>query len=284
LRDGPLRIIVRLTGGLGNQLFQLAHAYAQFLEKPDSNVCLEDGWFLRDKANQAHRELAIHPEFVDIPFVNLPGFLWSSKVGIASHEGLSISTLTRLAIANGCQLESGYWQSWQMVNSVRVPMMDVMNKVRNSIQFDSAFRLPFVALHIRKGDYEKMNHVRDFHGLTNVADQIEKAQELAKNIGVSSIVAFTDSPQAVKKITHSIRNIEISEATDPWEALFGMASGQGIVMSNSSLSWWSAVYAGWASPKLVSVLMPNPWFKQPSDHDVAILVPGWETYSRTIDD
>lgn len=279
-----MRIIVRLTGGLGNQLFQLAYAYAQCLEKPDSNVCLEDGWFLRDKANQAHRELAIGPDFVDIPFVNLPRFLWSSKVGIASHEGLPISKLTRLANANGFQLESGYWQSWQMVNSVRVPMMDVMNKVRNSIQFDSAFRLPFVALHIRIGDYEKINHVRDFHGLTNVAGQIEKAQELAKNIGVSSIVAFTDSPQAVKEITHSIRNIEISEATDPWEALFGMASGQGIVMSNSSLSWWSAVYAGWASPELVSVLMPNPWFKQPSDHDVALLVPGWETYSRTIDD
>ena len=64
------------------------------------------------------------------------------------------------------------------------------------------------------------------------------------------------------------------------EDLAGMSASRGIVISNSTFSWWAA----WIGTQLheCNVVAPRPWFATPSAADDNLLPDGWTVLDREL--
>jgi hypothetical protein len=121
---------------------------------------------------------------------------------------------------------------------------------------------PFIAIHVRRGDYLLESHIRDAHGVTT-REYYETSLEMIGKRGLPCIV-FTDSPQEVKQELVGMGELVF----DPRILVLGelatlklMSLASGVVMSNSSFSWWAAYTMCHYDPGS-TVISPRPWSKE----------------------
>jgi hypothetical protein len=180
------------------------------------------------------------------------------------------------------RLETGYWQSWDEVSRVQGRMRDFLRSMCQENGLEIRPRQGYVAVHVRLGDY--LNPAAaEYHGVTDAIHQLHLAQHLSRRLGLDRIRIFTDSPEELRRRAPATEVGEIDKSRDALSAMVGMAGADAIVMSNSSLSWWAAVFGGGLASGDMTVYMPTPWFRQPSAHDSALLAPGWVPYRRHLD-
>jgi len=105
-----------------------------------------------------------------------------------------------------------------------------------------------VAVHIRRGDY--VNHPL-YHDLTKT-DYYTQAMDLFK--GEKFLVFSDDILWCKEYFDDSEYDIEYCLEEDPVKALNLMAGCKGVIMANSTFSWW----AGWLCEG--KVVTPTLWF------------------------
>jgi hypothetical protein len=276
-----VKTLVRVTGGLGNQLFQLAHAF-DVRNAGFGPVALDTGWFRRPNRGDTPRTYEL--DRVDHGFrtVDLPFPLWSSKVGLAHTEVKRGLPSRALGLVTGIQLDLGWWQSWSQVERVRHDMTSILLESRAGLEALPPLRSNVVGVHIRLGDFAEVKYVRDVHGATDALSAIDRGVALANEIGASGMLIFTDDAAAIKPLVAGLADVEVSEDAGAWDALHRLSTCRAILMSNSTLSWWSALLASWLDESPMLVQMPVPWFTQPSSHDSLMRAPGWATYTRVL--
>lgn len=108
--------------------------------------------------------------------------------------------------------------------------------------------LPYVAIHLRRGDYVNNPFYTD---LAKTGYYIN-ATNLFPN---RKFLVFSDDIEFAKTYFEGDK-FAFDDSTDPIEALNKMASCDGIIMANSSLSWW----AGFLSPNRGQIVTPLLWF------------------------
>jgi hypothetical protein len=274
------RVIVRLIGGFGNQLFQLAHAYARLAATP--HVLLDTSWYTSIPSSDTPRQLELRLESTGLPSVSLPSFLWSPRIGLAHGETDGEAGWLRNRLDSRMRLETGYWQSWDQVSRVQERMQNFLRSMCQENGLEIRPRQGYVAVHVRLGDY--LNPAAaEYHGVTDAIHQLHLAQDLSRRLGLGQIRIFTDSPEELRRRAPATEVGEIDKSRDALSAMVGMAGANALVMSNSSLSWWAAVFGGGLASRDMPVYMPTPWFRQPSAHDSDLLAPGWVPYRRHLD-
>jgi hypothetical protein len=114
---------------------------------------------------------------------------------------------------------------------------------------------------------------------------IDGGSRLTQQSEYSSIVIFSDEPQfAMKEFTHHysgplpIRTADYAES--PISDLLAMSSAKGLVMSNSTFSWWSAWLGGQKSD--LNVVAPSPWFARESAAEAQLFSPNWQRINRDL--
>lgn len=272
------RVYVRLMGGLGNQLFQVAHAYRLASEGID--VRLDTSWFSKRPTTDTVRQQEVDASVTGLPTASLPASLWSPRLRLVNIEGFPVTSRLRAFVGRAARLESGYWQSWAWVDEVRAHMAACLERLLDSRLQVPQPRQDFVAIHVRLGDYLEPA-TRDFHGLTDQVQQMDLAARMASEIGVSRIRVFTDSPGLLAPAIFAHPGFELDASATSVAAMAGMASAAALVMSNSSLSWWAATLAAWWDSRPMVVAAPTPWFSAPSTHDAELIRPRWTPYLRT---
>lgn len=275
----PRRVVVQLIGGLGNQLFQVAHAYRRSLRSP--SVRLDVGWYAHVPTSATPRRLGVDAAEVGLPFVALPRAVWSRRLAIAHVEGDGARSLRARAAGRLAVLETGYWQSWNGVEAVALPMHELIQRMCDRQRVTITPGLDYVAVHARLGDYLEPRTAA-VHGLTDVRQQLDLADQLRAAHGIARIRVFTDSPGALADLGMGRFDVDVDESQSALAALAGMASASALVMSNSSLSWWAAVHGGWLGGGRMAVTMPRPWLLTPSRYDDALPAPVWRRYDRDL--
>lgn len=107
-----------------------------------------------------------------------------------------------------------------------------------------------IAIHIRRGDYVNNSFYVDLMETT----YYHEATKLFPN---EKFLIFSDDIQWCKKYVFPVDiDIEFSEGKSVDEDLKRMSGCKGIIMANSSLSWWAA-YLGDKNKK---VIYPKNWF------------------------
>jgi len=116
-----------------------------------------------------------------------------------------------------------------------------------------------VSLHVRRGDYSS-GAALGFHGLLNV-DYYHRSIALMKEISDTgaTFFLFSDDPDYMEEVFSNLPNAHIvrSDPLAPWEDMLLMAHCQHNIIANSSYSWWGA----WLNPnESKRVIAPAAWF------------------------
>lgn len=154
----------------------------------------------------------------------------------------------------------GYFQSAKYVSaSSKSPILD-SPPTSDSIKYfyDLAKIENPIVVHVRRGDYAS----EDSFGLLGqkyYAEAISKIQEKTK---LGNIWLFSDDPQiALELIPERIRDkVRVIGEIDnlPSHTLEVMRLGKGFVIANSTFSWWAAYSA---YDRSAPVTAPSEWFK-----------------------
>ena len=122
--------------------------------------------------------------------------------------------------------------------------------------------LPHVSIHVRKGDYQNS----EFHTKLWKTDYYERAVKEFKDKKFLIFCADRQDPQKDKEDKEWCKkyfdkllgdNYQMVENDDEVEDLNMMASCEGIIMANSSFSWWAAyLNPNWNK----KIICPKNWF------------------------
>ena len=276
-------IVADLSGGLGNQLFIFAAAYAQ-AQRLDCRLVLDASRY-SNPAEPRRYELKFLEDLADEK-LNVPtGLRAPTKLRIPTRLRTRLrrqATLTpyvfeeNSAVAYEAAIEKitpgttlvGYFQSFHYFDRIADLLFERLS--------GSGPKLAPITLHLRRGDYLKAP-VTKFHGVTSV-EYAKRAITLLRTIGIAGPVAvFSDEPD---RVAHELEGFPADLAFPDqtgMSALTSMqqlAAGENMIMSNSSFSWWAA----WMMYRRTGgyIVAPRPWF---GDDTAAsdLLLPNWIT-------
>ncbi|HWL00862.1 MAG TPA: alpha-1,2-fucosyltransferase [Microbacteriaceae bacterium] len=276
IRDG---ITAYLQGGIGNQLFILAAAWAQ-ARRLDVPLYIDASRFIAP--DPLERPETRHP--FTLQRYTLPGVVleetspWyrnsprrpvpirvpgrgSWRLPVHRYTGLGYDERIE-QVRPGTTL-LGYFQSPRYFERVADDMADMMTGVLPSASESPILARidedPRATLHVRRGDYLDAA-TRRHHGLAE-PQYFERSVELLQALGRwTGGRVYSDSPDIVTDELSTIPDLEFvrdSRALDEPTTLLAMSTGTAFVMSNSSFSWWAA----WLMSRRTDapVIAPRPW-------------------------
>ena len=307
------QIIVSLTGGLGNQLFQLAAALNIF---GDRKIVLTSNYGNPRPFNQWYADLYSFalPKNVVIAKKKRASFLskkclgYNLRMGVSPRKyeeaaavkwlidiaskfliGVDLGKSVDLIAGKGvgyCEINAGnkssiligYFQSYKWVADPRVKkelmnISPIMYSDELKILVNESLAEMPLFVHVRLTDYK----VEEKFGVPS-KEYYEKAIKSFMDSGsFSRIWLFSDdSVLALTYIPdeyHEIVKIVPEVGGSPTQTLELLRYGSGYVIANSSFSWWGAKLA---YKDNVRVVAPSPWFKGLHD-PIDLIPPNWET-------
>jgi hypothetical protein len=179
----------------------------------------------------------------------------------------------------------GYFQNYRYANAIRDSLLD---RFRESETFQTLLPnelINRVVVHMRFGDYLSSPETMRFHGLTDVSYYANAAKLLLEELKCSEVVIVSDDPpRALEELSKEMNSKEINlycaDVDGEVESLSTISHSAGIVISNSSFSWWAAWIA--STLKGAEVIAPTPWLARLSKADDSLAVPSWRFFERLL--
>ena len=304
------KVIVPLTGGLGNQLFQVSAAMAiakgsqvgldwsigaprlNSHGQPEiASFELPENVHLLARANRSKvtkkasgylLRIGVSPRkfesfFLYKAFLNL---LWSILISLSSRRlivssagrGVGYFPLRRRGIK---QLIYGYFQSyiWPETSNELLRGMKPVDYSTELISYHklSEIESPLI-VHIRLGDYKLENSF----GIPSKRYYSEAISEMWQTGEYKKIWVFSDEPNSAETLLPEEYHSELrwipEVDSSAAQTLEAMRFGKGYVIGNSTFSWWGAFLAYNSN---VQVIAPQPWFRF-GESPQALIPPGWK--------
>jgi hypothetical protein len=257
-------IIVKLMGGLGNQMFQYACGKA-VAERLKTELKLDHS-FLEDRTPR--------PEFTfrnyELNAFGINKRLQSDDITNSSHyTHYSETSFFYSPLIQHCSLNTyleGYFQSEryfidhaQLIHQT-FRFIDELpysyQHLRDAIFSDNSS----IALHIRRGDYLTIRQGNE-HPICSLSYYERAIRYLADRIDKPTIYVFSDDPtwvhQAFRIPNYRIVIVDSRQANRNADDLHLMHLCKHHILANSSFSWWGAWLAN--HPNQI-VIGPERWF------------------------
>lgn len=281
-------MIVRLTGGLGNQLFQFAAA--KVLEKKyGDSIIIDDSYYAhqpkkdtqrdleifqfdvgysrksnRAEQNRIRTKVVIQKIFTRLPLLNQPTLLRPALRGMSIYNEDSFINQDVLK-KNICVI--GHFQNYSFLKDyidVIREEFTLASEVKEQMLGLNAYRYisehdNTVAVHIRRGDYVSNSNASSFHGLCGVDYYKKTIDLLSTKIAVPNFVFFSDDIEWVKKTFSWVPGayyVDHGIATYSAVDMFLMSLCKHNIIANSTYSWWGAVLN--TNPDKI-VVCPEKW-------------------------
>ena len=281
------KVLVRMTGGLGNQLFQIAFAHNLAITRgrlPILDISFYANPGVAAWANDFRRELEIEPARFGFDCVTNP----SLERSLRYLRGTRLRLVESYPGENLIEKVEPWTISVSGFHQRADTALNALPLLTKVVDFERA-RLsnledePFVAVHARLGDYLNPR-TAGFHGVTDPRWLLDRGQDLLSSTSASKIVVFTDSPLEFLRLTSENEGplLQIDRSLTSWEALLKLSQASGFVISNSTLSWWSAFIATEIDRRPVPVLAPRPWFASESQIEQVLFPDGWKIVPRSL--
>jgi hypothetical protein len=232
---------VKVGGGLGNQLFQVAAAYS-YCKKYNKKLYIDiSDW----SASQGNSPI----NYKDSIFKNFEYHCHSTPETTQIQEDDLV--YNELSFCDGDVSLHGYFQSEKYFTEYKQEFIDLLNlpDVNKSFMEEQN-----VAFHIRRGDYISYSHI---YNVCNT-DYFNKQFETFKN---HQINVFTDSANIICEEFKN-ENFNLIITNSELEDLTLMSLHTNIVCSNSSFSWWASLLG----KRKDNIIVPNRWFNNLQNH------------------
>lgn len=284
-------IIVRLLGGLGNQMFQYATArHLSIIKKTklkfdlsafEKNIYAENATW-RDfqlsvfklKAEIASKQEIenvknAHPPFIEklkyrLFSQNIPAYRKPEQF----EKQLFKFDTTLLSAPKNAYL-TGYWQTPLYFNAIRSVLLKEFEfreiPVKDNYPFiDSIKKQNSVSIHIRRGDYISNPEYLKIHGLCTI-DYYQRAIEyICKKVDNPTFYIFSDDMEWVKQNIQFVNNcVYVTNTPDKKDhfEMYLMSLCKHNIIANSSFSWWGA----WLNQNNPSIVIaPKQWMGDPA--------------------
>ena len=291
-------IVVRLSGGLGNQLFQYAAGRA-LSARVDSDLVLDLSWFgerhwqtTRRSYELSHypirarvlgpgelerRILYTHPLLKRLPW---PVGWRPLRLVRQSHSGFDSSFGD---LPDDVFLD-GYWQSSRFFGSVsadvrREATTDVPVTAEDAEVNAAIATSESVCIHVRRGDYVTLRGAARTHGALSPAYYQRAIARVIEAVPSPHFFVFSDDPEWTReniRVDAPVRYVTHNTPAAAHRDLRLMSACRHQIVANSSLSWWSA----WLNSNPAKIVIaPEPWFRR---DDLTDLVP--DQWVRVLND
>jgi hypothetical protein len=291
--EGNIMLIVKLQGGLGNQMFQ--YAFASILAKKNNTIVSIDKSFLEleeKKIGFTPRkfELAIFNNYYAMASASDVNFFHhlSKRNGIKRKLGLHYPKIYRetsfefqenkLLIKQPVYLD-GYFQSYKyfvgyedFIKTIFAFPFDKLDQINKELLI-TIKSTNAISIHIRRGDYVSDKITAEYHGICSIEYYLEAISLLASINKDFTIVFFSDDSAWVKEqfedLSYSKIFVDHNKDDNSWKDMLLMSSCAHNIIANSSFSWWAA----WLNENPEkTVIAPKEWFKT-KDLDTITLLP-----------
>ena len=143
-------------------------------------------------------------------------------------------------------------------------------------EFDNLENRMIVAIHVRRTDYINLPEIYDVLTKKYYINAVNYFQETYKSV---SFWLFSDDIKGaqvfLKDVVRFDRIVNSPKDVPVGENLKLMSSFKGIIMANSTFSWWAA-YIGYMSGRTLEVILPSKFSTLSNDNPFKYLKPpGW---------
>lgn len=281
-------IIARITGGLGNQMFQYANSRALAMRNR-TNLYLDISSYTSDYHKSAPRTFKLAQFNIQANIAQSENF---KSLGIPNSLDQRITTkisrtlykiIEKLKplhkrkyiieetynfspkvyeVGPNCFL-SGVWQSpkyFEDIDSIIRSELTLKHPPSNETQewIKMIEATNSVSLHIRRGDYITNEKTNIFHGTCSV-EYYERSMNLMASIISPIFFVFSDDIEWARKNLKTIYPINfVSNKNIPdYEELIIMSKCKHNIIANSTFSWWGS----WLNEnKNKIIIAPKKWF------------------------
>jgi hypothetical protein len=291
----PMKHVVLLNGGLGNQLFQIAALFAggtehelgfestlgfdkhaSFMGESLSGIEFPKGlaevrqknliWVKSHLANFLLKNDTIRAS----SHLQLPNYIIKLMLSLLIYleDGVKYKIITESTMDHYVEFPDrnyfliGYFQSsrWIHMEPAEDQFRNIDFKLSVEAQryADALQSKKILGLHFRIGDYVVDS---DMYGVLPNSYYLEALRRIILN--PDKTVLFSDSIlEASNRLLHDIKvRHEVAPPNfTATETLFLMTTCHSLVIANSSLSWWGAKI-GFLKGATKEVVAPNPWFR-----------------------
>lgn len=279
---------VRISGGLGNQLFQYA-AGRSLAARTGARLQLDTSFYDRGR----HRSFALDRFPIDADIA--ASSVHSGSVLLRTLRGLR-TALNRLPARSAVSYREphfhfdprfedltppvvldGYFQSWRYFaaceGTIRDELQVPIPEDPESQRLAERVRIPHsIGLHIRRGDYVTNPRAAKVYAQCSVSYYREAIQRLP---GDGPVLVLSDDLDWAKANLRADRILLFPESADdrsPFADLWLLTQCHHQVIANSSFSWWGAWLANRDGSRKVA---PRQWFRDSDTDDSDLVPPEW---------
>lgn len=257
-------IVVKLQGGLGNQMFQYAIG-RQVATNLNTKLILDTSSYRNDSLRQLQlTNFKIDANTTENKIIkNLYSLISKFKsFKVFREKETFIYDESYLNIEPYTILE-GYWQNYNYFASIKnllkndLTLRNIDQKILDYSKKISMTNNP-VCLHVRRGDMVTNKEANKVHGAMDLNYYLESIKLAQGKLRDPFFYIFSDdigwAKENIKDINANF--IDFTNTTEPHKDFFLMRSCKHFIIPNSTLSWWAA----WLESSDNSIVIaPEKW-------------------------
>lgn len=254
-------VSVSIMGGLGNQMFQLAAAFA-YAKKYNGNFKI-----LRNKLVNDGR-----PIYWDSILSNFTPYLVDSlPSGLSTWQEISATQYSEIIplekngiILNGYLQSSKYFNDNSTINDIKAlfkPSDEYVKLISTKYKYLIDNKDRVVVVHARRTDYCMNSHMINVHGPLTIGYYRKAVTTICEYVKEPIFLLISDDnkywhdmfkyiPELNKKNTHYLDN------ENDVNTIILMQQFYHFIIANSTFSWWGA----WLANDPKKVIVPAKWF------------------------
>ena len=233
-------IVVRILGGLGNQMFQYACAKT-FASNKNAVLILDTTYYNHTYRNMTYRKYQLSTFSLDADIL-------SEDILSQLPEELNIYEEDLWYKYEECLFEMetpcylvGYWQSWKYFQSMRQNLCEDFYFSEQFLSSDiknlaiELSQKQSVGIHVRRTDYAYHPHgILPIHYYQNAIRYINQ------QINCPVFYVFSDDPDWVEDNFDIRKSFLVIKGNTDIEDMYLMSQCKHNIIANSTFSWWAA--------------------------------------------
>jgi len=280
-------IIVKLWGGLGNQMFQYADGRHLSLKNKTSLVLDLSRLTKTEPVSYTKRDFEL-----DVFNIRYKKKIYTDQLSYAARTYRKLFTKT--VHENGNQFNpdvlsqkgnvvlNGFWQTEKYFSDIGdIIRQDFTFKqtpdAANSKLLDEIKGTNSVSVHFRRGDYINNPVTAEVHETCSPAYYQTAMDLVGQKVKDTHFFVFSDEIEWVRKnveITGKHTFVDVNKGVKSAGDMRLMAACKSNIIANSSFSWWGA----WLNPNPNKIIIaPKKWFKDTAVAINDLIPPNWIT-------
>lgn len=270
--------LIKMTGGLGNQMFIYAFYLQMRHQFPDTRIDLSDMvHYHAHNGYELHRIFHLEENEFCLPqwVKKVLEFLFF-KVIIERKQNLDTLEAFRCRYAWPLVYFKGFYQSERFFTGIEKEVRqafrfdpDKANAYSRKLDEQISNDVHAVSFHVRRGDYLEPKFYKRFGSVCQLSYYRKAAEKILEIDPQAHFYVFSDDTEWVKaqlRLPH-FTIVEGNTGKDSWQDMMLMSHCRHHVIANSTFSWWGA----WLNQRPdKKVIAPQRWL---GDADMPYIIP-----------